>query len=167
MFLISELCNTITTNSGLILIAHKLPSLTHDTVYHAPLYTFVNNMYTLLCTVWQDSCFVHWLVFYKIVFFSLHCRTKCTSNLCQHIDNIHENYLSQIWAKSEFQGLKYHGGPIAKCNCAERVLPYVSFSVKKGEHTPSSTPNTAAEVVGCDECFLDLNVEELLQSQVS
>lgn len=78
--------------------------------------------------------------------------------------------MSQICAKSEFQGLKYHGGPIAKCrcaDCAERVLPCVTFSVKKDERTPSSTPDTSARVVECEGCLLDLNVEELLQSQVS
>ena len=93
-------------------------------------------------------------------------RTKCTSNLCQHIDNIHENYLSQICAESEFRGLKYHGGPIAKCECAERVLHYVSFRMKEDKCIPSTTSNNT-RVVACEECLEELNVEELLLSQVS
>ena len=89
-----------------------------------------------------------------------------TCNLCQHIDNIHENYLSKICAESEFQGLKYHEGPIAKCKCKSvKVLDYISFDMKKEGQMTSDSP-IKTKVVKCRECLKKQDVEQLLLDQV-
>ena len=86
-------------------------------------------------------------------------RTREKNNLHQHILYIHDVYLSQICERSEFQGLKYHGGPIDTCECnsTEEVLPYVSFPKEESKPTLDHP---------CDECFRDRNVEHLLSCQV-
>lgn len=83
------------------------------------------------------------------------------TNLSQHIICIHK-YLGRICAKSEFVGLKYHGGPAAECQCKEkglRILHYVSFCA---ESKTSDEPN-----LKCGDCLKTQNVERLLQLQVS
>ena len=88
-----------------------------------------------------------------------------TSDLCQYIDNIHL-YLSQICAESEFQGLKYHGGPIAKCKCKSvKVLDYVSFDMKKEGQMTSDSP-IKTKIVKCRECLKKQDIEQLLLDQV-
>ena len=98
-------------------------------------------------------------------------RTRDTGNLSQHIVNIHEKYLRRICAEGEFQGLKYHGGPTAKCQCKEegvlRILDHVSFTKEENDHTAPEEPNTARFVIDCDDCLTSQNVEDLLQLQVS
>ena len=89
------------------------------------------------------------------------------TTLSQLIVYIDENYLRRICAESEFKGLKYHGGPAAKCQCKEenlRVLHFVSFCMKNNKHTISDKPKL---VIDCEHCLTSQNVEELLQLQVS
>ena len=86
------------------------------------------------------------------------------TNLSQHIVYIHENYLRRICAESEFIGLKYHGGPAAKCQCKEeglRVLHYVSFCME------SKTSEEPKLILDCEHCLTSQNIEQLLQLQVS
>ena len=91
-------------------------------------------------------------------------RTRVKNDLHQHILYIHGNYLSQICERSEFQGLKYHGGPITTCECdsSEKVLPYVSFTKDESEQVPSKLTLDHT----CDECFSERNIEDLLSCQV-
>lgn len=86
------------------------------------------------------------------------------TNLSQLIVYIHENYLRRICAESEFIGLKYHGGPAAKCQCKEGglgVLHYVSFCM---ESKASEEPKL---ILDCEHCLTSQNIEQLLQLQVS
>ena len=88
------------------------------------------------------------------------------TNLSQHIVCIHKNYLRRICAESEFKGLKYHGGPAAKCQCREeglRVLHCVSFCMK----TNKNVLDEPKLIVDCEDCLTGQNVEQLLQLQVS
>ena len=82
------------------------------------------------------------------------------TNLSQHIIYIHKNYLRRICAESEFIGLKYHGGPAAKCRCKEKdrkVLQCVSFCMeKKGSDEPKL-------ILDCEHCLASQDVEQLLQ----
>ena len=90
-------------------------------------------------------------------------------NLGQYIVYIHEKYLSKICEKSELQGLKYHGGPIAKCNCLEeRVLYCVSFSMEEeaGSVAASDTLTGSKWIIKCVECQTKQNVDQLLQEQL-
>ena len=92
-------------------------------------------------------------------------RTKDDNKLSQHIEYIHKNYLSRICIESEFQGLKYYGGPIVKCQCEEEgILECVSFTINEEgiETIPELT--TTKE---CETCFTEHNVDQLLLSQVS
>jgi hypothetical protein len=86
------------------------------------------------------------------------------TNLSQLIVYIHKNYLKRICAESEFIGLKYHGGPAAKCECKEqdlKVLQCVSFCMEK------KTPDKPKLILDCEYCLIPQDVEQLLQVQVS
>ncbi len=86
------------------------------------------------------------------------------TNLSQLIVYIHKNYLKRICAESEFIGLKYHGGPAAKCECKEQdlqVLQCVSLCMEK---KTSDEPELFLE---CEYCLTSQSVEQMLQDQVS
>ena len=91
-------------------------------------------------------------------------RTKDGDKPSQHIVNIHKNYLSRICRESEFQGLKYYGGPIVKCRCREDILKYVSFIMNEDG---SSTIQELQTTIVCERCFTKHDVDQLLLSQVS
>ena len=79
---------------------------------------------------------------------------------------IHENYLKRICAESEFQGLKYHGGPLSDCLCKEKgVLHCVSFIMKEDDQTVSDESNASEVVIKCEICLKKQDVNQLLLLQ--
>lgn len=94
-------------------------------------------------------------------------RTSRSENLSNCIDYVHENYLKQICEDSEFQGLKYHGGPIAKCKCKDSekiVLDYVSTMNKESKNrTTSDTLRVSKKIVECEDCLVSQDIDDLLK----
>ena len=105
----------------------------------------------------------------KICLLYFFCYRAQSSNLSQYIAYIHDMYLKRICEESRFQGLKYHGGPISRCLCKEeKVLQFVSFIMKKADdQIVSDEVNVPKIDMKCEECLMEQNVNELLQSQVS
>lgn len=106
------------------------------------------------------------IIIYFFFFFLI--RTPEDKNsLSEYIDYIHENYLKQICAKSEFRGLKYYGGPIANCKCEDSkqiVLDYVSAINKESDdHTTLDTLRISNKVVKCERCLVSQDVDNLLK----
>ena len=84
----------------------------------------------------------------------------------EHFFKIHD-YLVRICKDSHLQGLKYHGGPKAECECKDsdskriiKVLRFVEYDGEKGTLKKE-------EKVKCRKCFQSFKLDEILEKQVS